>query len=178
MQKLTGSSLEFFSKYSKNSALTWVYSSAEMNTHRFYSSSPTMNVNYPGTEVLAVLKSGSWLEFTSSFPYKHRDWRCHSFLLQVLSAAPTEAHLVFRERSNLSPLRERLAELSSFIPALNGRICTSTASPKQCQVWLRENLTFKKRENKISQEKSKNFKRFTAKNLEEEINVLSSLYTC
>lgn len=35
-----------------------------------------------------------------------------------------------------------------------------------------------KKENKISQEKSKNFKRFTAKNLEEEINVLSSLHTC
>lgn len=51
-------------------------------------------------------------------------------LTPALPAAPAEAHLVFRERSELTSLRERP---QLCYRALKGRLCNSSASPKQCQ---------------------------------------------
>lgn len=95
---------------------------------------------------------------------------------QVLPAAPAEAHLVFRERSKLTSLREKRADRSSFIPVLKGGPVIVLLLQNNAKYDYRKIWNFKKVENKISQEKSKNFKGFTVKNLKEEINVLSSLY--
>lgn len=96
--------------------------------------------------------------------------------IQVLPAAPAEAHLVFRERSKLTSLRERRADCCSFIPVLKGGPVVVLLLQNNAKYDYRKIRNLKKVENKIGQEKSKNVKRFTVKNLKEEINVLSSLY--
>lgn len=84
----------------------------------------------PGQVLAILLQSGSWLELTSPGPLNPESGGA-MVLTPALPAAPAGALLVFGEKSELTSLGE---SPQLCYRALKGRLCNSSACPKQCQV--------------------------------------------
>ena len=94
IQKILGSSLEFFLNTEKLQSLTQVYSVTKMNIHRLQL--PHSGCQLPQDKFWQYYKVGCVLEFSLNFPRNTEP--AASLFLQVLPAAPADAHLLFRER--------------------------------------------------------------------------------